>query len=137
MKERLPYETITNKVVTTFLANSDKNIASSTVLGVIRTYLAPSTERNIVIVEDKFKQYWILVVICNNKKSTSFDPVLEESKSIDASTVQQMVSSSTTNGASEETMELAHEIESITSGVIFDGEIFLIEKNVREEKLSE
>lgn len=126
MKERLPYETVTNKVLTTLLGNSDKNIAASTILGVIRTYLAPSTERNLVIVEDTLKQYWILVSICNHNKSTTFDPILEEAKSIDFSTVKKMIASSTTTGASEETVKQAHEKESITSGVIFDGEIFLI-----------
>ena len=42
-----------------------------------------------------------------------------------------MITSSTTIGPSDETVKKPQEVESITSGVIFEGEIFLIEKNLK------
>jgi hypothetical protein len=63
-------------------------------------------------------------------------PIVEEYKKIETTVIDTILSKTETTGPSDEVVKDSEEVESVTSGVIHDGEAYQVDHNVKEEKLS-
>lgn len=92
------------------------------ILGVIRSQPSPNTEKDIILAEDKHGEYWAIVIIASDQNLKELSPIIEEIKSVDAEVVKDLITvSEDSEQASTDTIEDANKIESVTSGVIYDG----------------
>jgi uncharacterized membrane-anchored protein len=96
---------------------------------------SPNVEKDITIVKDENKDYWMIVSVTNIADGVD-KPIIEEIKVINKEVVKIIVKRAKKEGTSDEVIKEADEFESITSGVIHDGEAYEINHNVKPEKLS-
>ncbi len=86
------------------------------------------------MVRDEKGLFWAIFSITNIKTELSkIDPYIETLKVIQPSVVQILIKiyENANNESSYYMLEEVDEIESITSGVIYDGEVFQIDYNVK------
>jgi len=135
--DRLPNETLTNAIVTKAVKSTKDAISTCEIIGVLRWNESPNAEKNIVIVKAEDGQYWIIVVISNAADGVEgVQPIIEEYKTIEVTIITTIVTKIITYGPSEEVVKDSEEVESVTSGVIHDGEAYQVDHNVKEDKLS-
>ena len=135
--DRLPKENITNSIVSKSIEATKDTIISPEIIGVLRWNESPNAEKDITIVKEANGQAWIIIAVTNIAEGAeSVHPIVEEYKKVETTVITTIVTKTETSGPSEEVVKDSEEVESVTSGVIHDGEAYQIDHNVKEEKLS-